>query len=163
MTVNITLGLIIWCIVALGLGGLGIFLVFTSRRDKQKALASVDWPTVNGEMTHTTVHVDGGQDGHFHYIPQIQYVYQVGSQVYDGDKMAFGKAVRYKTHEEAEGILAYYPVEEVVKVYYNPQKPEEAVLERGSFGSGSDMVTGVILILVMASMGCGLVVFFRNF
>lgn len=161
MTVNITLGLIAYILVALGLGGLGFFLIFTSHRNKQKALASADWPVVSGEVTHTTVHVNGGQDGHFRYIPQIQYVYQVGAQVYDGDRRTFGRAARYKTHDEAEGILARYPVEGVVNVYYNPQKPEEAVLERGFFGSSSDLITGIVLILVMASMGCGLVVFFR--
>ena len=59
--------------------------------------------------------------------PVIQYSYQVGGQAYQSNKYAPGPEIG---GTGAHKIVARYPVGAQVMVFYNPQNPAEAVLER---------------------------------
>jgi len=55
-------------------------------------------------------------------LPQVAYWYSVDGQLRHGDQITFGSADQSSV-EKAKKVLT-------LKVFYNPAKPEEAVLER---------------------------------
>ena len=59
--------------------------------------------------------------------PVVQYSYQVGGQAYQSYKLAPGPEVG---GTGAGKVVARYPAGAQVMVFYNPQNPSEAVLER---------------------------------
>ena len=65
------------------------------------------------------------------YFPEIHYKYQVDGKEYSGDRLAFGFSNRPK--EESKNIVERYPAGAHVPVYYDPDNPEESVLEPGVY------------------------------
>lgn len=151
------LGIIIVVLVISGFAALGVYLIITSLKNKSKAEQSAEWPVAAGEITHGFIHTEGNQDGFFRYIPKVDYVYQVGSQVFDGTNLTFGQGARYKTSDSAEEVIKHYPVGSQVNVYYNPKKPEEAVLDPEAVEFRSGLINGSIIIFAMGLMACLLI------
>ena len=59
--------------------------------------------------------------------PVVQYSYQVGGQAYQGMKIAPGPEVG---GTGARKVVARYPAGAQVMVFYDPQNPSDAVLEK---------------------------------
>jgi len=95
----------------------------------RKKMAEVNqWPSVMGSVVMSTIERRSSEDGHTDY-PVVQYSYQVNGQPYQSSKLAPGPEVG---GSGARGVVAKYPAGAQVMVFYNPQKPSEAVLERKS-------------------------------
>ena len=134
------------------IGGLGIIFIvlnavflgilyFTQR--KMNAVAK--WPYVMGTVkTSTTEYRDSGEGGA--YYPVVHYSYQVGGQPFEGYRIAPGGEVG---GVGAGKVAARYPVGSHVKVFYNPQKPAEAFLEKKARGQ---VLMWVILVIVDFSL-----------
>ena len=67
-----------------------------------------------------------GDSGSVNY-PVVQYSYQVGGQTYQGAKIAPGMEVG---GTGAERVIAKYPEGAQVMVFYDPNNPSDAVLEK---------------------------------
>jgi hypothetical protein len=131
------LGLIFIVLNAVFLG----ILYFTQR--KMNAVAK--WPYVMGTVkTSTTEYRDSGEGGA--YYPVVHYSYQVGGQPFEGYRIAPGGEVG---GVGAGKVAARYPVGSHVKVFYNPQKPAEAFLEKKARGQ---VLMWVILVIVDFSL-----------
>jgi hypothetical protein len=131
------LGLIFIVLNAVFLG----ILYFTQR--KMNAVAK--WPYVMGTVkTSTTEYRDSGEGGA--YYPVVHYSYQVSGQPFDGYRIAPGGEIG---GVGAGKVAARYPVGSHVKVFYNPQKPTEAFLEKKARGQ---VLMWVILIIVDFSL-----------
>jgi Protein of unknown function (DUF3592) len=99
-------------------------VIFFMRR---KMAAVSQWPSAMGTVLMPTIEQrSSSEDGYTDY-PVVQYSYQVGGQSYQGMKLAPGPDVG---GSGARKVVARYPTSAQVMVFYNPQNPSDAVLER---------------------------------
>lgn len=85
--------------------------------------------------------------------PLIEYEYTVGGKKFSGRRITIGdKTSTY----ELEGILSRYPVGAEVTVYYDPQNPQMAVLERDFpgwvWGVGIGCVVAMIVFPIVSAL-----------
>lgn len=118
----LTVGIIGFVLLILNAVFLGI--IFFMRR--RMAVVS-QWPSTMGTV-HTSYleRRHSSESGSTDY-PVVQYSYQVGGQAYQGAKLAPGPEVG---GTGAGKVVARYPSGAQVMVFYNPQNPADAVLER---------------------------------
>jgi hypothetical protein len=96
--------------------------------------------------------IDEDSSGSTSYEPVVEYQYTVQNQQYTGRRIAFG-ANRFG-HSQARSAVARYPVGSTVQVRYNPEKPQEAVLEARASGATIFMVVGIILLVIGIASCC---------
>lgn len=65
-----------------------------------------------------------------YYVPNVVYEYIAGGERQNARRIHFGAPSRMVHKSAAENKLANYPVGAQVNVFYNPDKPDDAVLER---------------------------------
>lgn len=104
----------------------------------QKATASEEWPSVQGTVRSSGVREETSSSGSRRsssttYHASVVYDYQVGGQAYQGERISYGE---YGTGDSgrAQKIAAGYPEGAEVRVYYQPDDPQESVLEPGTGG-----------------------------
>jgi hypothetical protein len=117
----LTVGIIVFVLFILNAVFLSI--IFFMRR--RMAIVS-QWPATMGNVIMSTIERRSSDDGYTNY-PVVQYSYQVGGQTYQSNKLAPGPEVG---GTGAGKVIAKYPAGAHVMVFYNPQNPSEAVLER---------------------------------
>jgi hypothetical protein len=106
------------------------------------------WPTTQGEITASFVtDVTSSDDSGTSYEPRVRYRYVVAGIIYEGTRIGFFGHTTYGSRRRAQRALASYPEGAKVTVYYNPQHPEEAVLEIHSSDSWLVFGTGAALAL----------------
>ncbi len=134
---------------------LGLILVIFSFRAKKKAKAAQEWPTIPGVILSSRVdeHVSRDSDGDRNttYKPVVAYQYAIMGQEYTGSRISFG--ANTFSRRKCEEIIAGYPVGQPVNVHYNPDKPQDAVLETVEKGGTVSLVIGIVFLgigLVMA-------------
>ena len=100
-------------------------------RARKAFRASMGWPAVQGRVLEAYVGRHTDDEGTPVYYPVVRYAYTVAGQEYTSDQIAFGPEVASSMDAlQAEKTVARYPVGSLVTVYYNPEAPQEAVLER---------------------------------
>ncbi len=99
-----------------------------------QAKKSAGWPFVTGtviksekEKHTTTEDTKSNKKNVTYYLAMITYEYQIDGNTHTSDRVAFGGRDRNQTVE----YLNKYPAGKSVAVYYDPDRPEEAVLEKG--------------------------------
>lgn len=102
-----------------------IFLAVIYFMRRRMATVST-WPSTMGTVTASFLEQRSDSEGTTNY-PVVQYSYQVGGQSYQSSKRAPGMEVG---GTGAGSVIARYPVGAQVMVFYDPQKPSDAVLER---------------------------------
>ena len=117
----ITIGSIVVALFVLNAIFLGI-IFFMRRRMATVSQWSSTMGTVNTSYLERRHSSDGSTD-----YPVVQYSYQVSGQRYQSTKLAPGPEV---AGTGAGKVIARYPAGAQVMVFYNPQNPAEAVLER---------------------------------
>ncbi|TYQ25933.1 DUF3592 domain-containing protein [Pseudanabaena sp. UWO311] len=106
------------CIV-IGLGS-AFYLLWTLRQQHM----SKHWYTTTGEILESNIEEDS--DG---WYPHVRYEYTVQRKRYASERLYF-YAVNGSTKRDAMKHLSPYAVGKTVTIYYDPVKPEEAVLNR---------------------------------
>jgi hypothetical protein len=101
---------------------LGI-LFFTQR----KVSAINNWPSIPGTVVSSQVVSRSDGEGGTTDYPAVTYSYSVVGSNYKGSKIAPGMEVGGMG---AAKTVARYPVDSKVTVYYNPENPADAVLEK---------------------------------
>jgi hypothetical protein len=93
----------------------------------KRCLDQRSWIETEGRIMHSEVQLGrpGSKEG---ASPIIRYEYQVGSQRYDSSKFSVDNFSGGVGHCRA--LVRRYPLGQNVKVFYNPDNPEQAVLER---------------------------------
>jgi hypothetical protein len=133
-------------------GGLGIFLLFTWVQNLQMARSSKSWPAVQGTVVSSKVvrvldSTDKNGKRHYIYKGLVKYSYTVEGQNHLSTRISFGD---YSTSRagHAEKIVANYPIGKQVRVYYDPDFPVQAVLERkAGFGHFIPALVGFLFLL----------------
>ncbi len=135
--------------------GIGVVLILINQRNQRKANDSQQWPESKGTVDRSQVQV---QDDVFSsdeqsasqpmYSADVAYSYQVKDMIYTSDRISFGGKSSYSNRLRAEEIVDRYPEGSEVTVYFDPAKPQEAVLERTSKGSRVFLGAGISFIAV---------------
>ena len=110
--------------VLLLLNSIFLIIIFFMRR---KMAAVSQWPSTMGNIVMSTIEQRSSSEGGYTDYPAVQYSYQVGGQPYQSYKLAPGPEVG---GSGARKVVARYPAGAQVMVFYNPQNPSDAVLER---------------------------------
>ena len=97
-----------------------------------KAKAAESWPVAMGKILSCEVIEEKSTDRHGHrttwYNPVVAYSYSAGGRELQGRRLRFGN-YRCSTRRKAEAMLAPYQPAATASVRYNPDRPEECVLE----------------------------------
>ena len=130
----------------------GAMLIRKGNRYLRIAAATAQWPIVTGEVVSTDVvkRIDRTQDGpSTYFVPQVHYVYHADGVRRDGSVIRVGmENSGYPLERQAREYLARYLAGSKVPVRYDPQAPENAVLEPGQVGGGRNLLAGILLLLV---------------
>lgn len=135
------------------LGGLGVYLIIHSQRSKQKAAKSQTWPRVKGVITETRISSQEHNET-LRYTPVVVYTYEVGDKIYESRQITFGSGVEFGSRQKAAEYLADYPVDGEVSVYYNPEKPDEAVLQQVATKTTVGLIIGIVLVVITICITC---------
>jgi hypothetical protein len=140
---NNTCGLIF----ALVFAGAGLFALVRGFIDFRTSKASRDWPSVEGQVTIATVEMktESDDDGTTtKYSPRVVYTYAISGQQHTSDQVVPGARLWHASRARAEAKLAYQTGQQVT-VYYNPNKPDHAVLEAGATrGAWGMLAIGIV-------------------
>ena len=110
-------------IICLSVGGaIGAFFIWTIFRRSSINKWSVTYGTVLDSRLNQTADS---------FEPYVKYSYEVGGKNYTNDRFY---AVNYLSEDEkySEKLIAPYSAGKSVPVYFNPQNPSDAVLEKRS-------------------------------
>lgn len=113
--------------------GLGLFLLLFGVAQQREAIVMQTWPSAAGVIISSELRsVKRWKDNveRTLYSPGIVYRYQVGGREYTSDRFSLGAETEWGNPAFVEKTLARFPMKSPVTVYYNPQAPAEAVLER---------------------------------
>ncbi len=119
------------------------------------------WPSAQGRIVRSgmrTVNMkqDDGVPGHGN-MPDVEYAFSVAGVEYHGKRIGIGE-IRPNS-PEVEAALERYQVGRTGPVYYNPENPEEAVLERDPPVSPRTMYAIAAGVMIV---GLGIVVAFTR-
>lgn len=115
-------GILVFVLLILNAIFLGV--IFFMRR---KMAAVSQWPSTMGTVNSSYLESRSSSEGGSTNYPVVQYSYQISGQTYQGSKLAPGPEVG---GTGAGKVVARYPVGAQVMVFYNPENPSDAVLER---------------------------------
>lgn len=156
-------GLLIGAII---FGGLGILLMLSWIQAMQLARASKAWPSVAGTITSSGVgqiQKPENMDSELHHIYRavVMYSYSVEGQDHLGSRITFqDHSSSRKTL--AQKIVDKYPEGKHVNVYYDPDFPVQAALER-RVGSGNFITVFAGFILLLGGIAMLIVFFVKLF
>ena len=143
----LTVGIIGCVFVILNVVFLAI-IFFTQR--KMNAVQS--WASTMGTVMASYLERRSSSDGSTNY-PVVQYSYQVGGQAYQGAKIAPGMEVG---GTGAGRVVEKYPEGAQVMVFYDPNNPSDAVLEKKARAQWLMW----LLLVVFDVMLCGMAIAF---
>jgi hypothetical protein len=165
MTENVLAAMVIIslgaCLGVLFVGG-GVFMIYLGRRSQKKADASQNWPSVNGTIqdVRAAKNYRSSADDDLEvptYSPKLRYSYSVGAAEYSSDRIAFGYGKTFSSESAALSSIQKYSQGSLVTVYYNPEDPTEAVLERKNERQVWGLVGGILLIVLGLCSSCSMI------
>ena len=116
-----------------------LFWFFQSRR----AGATQKWFSVPGRIMDSRLVESRDTEEGRTWNASVTYVYQVGGAQFQGNRVAVGGG-----KGSAKQIVQRYPAGAVVQVFYDPQKPNAAVIERGSGGLTPLLIIAIVMCVV---------------
>ncbi len=133
-------GIVVAGLVFLAVGVAG---VTSWRRTMKRSRASLSWPTVQGRVLASDVLTRYSDQSRYDRA-SVLYQYVVGGTTYSSDTV-FHSAVRLSGNiQRARETVSRYPVGSEVRVYYDPDDPEAAVLVPGTAAfSGAALAIGL--------------------
>lgn len=156
------------------LGYLGIFIALLGlagalwgglkyRRARTASEAAQRWLSAPGRIISSDVALRGSgvsSSRYAYFVPVIRYGYTIAGREREGAMLRFGSPSS-RTRAGAMAMIAPYPVGADIQVRYDPDNPDQSVLEPGNVGSNL-LVTAIacaallvvgIAIVVMAIRG----------
>jgi len=126
-------GLVIGAILA----AVGWFTAFSLGKPlRDRAAASIDWPTADGRITRSELE-RFRERGQTMYSADVAYEYALDGKTFGGNRVWFGDDARSSDPTAWRRAVERYPVGSGVKVHYDPDDPQESVLEPGLTWAGS--------------------------
>ena len=101
-----------------------------------EALASKSWPSVEGEITESDLHMKrySGNDREtkHKFSFRVKYQYTVDGEFYENNRYSFKYIFLSGTLLVAQTLVEKNPVGCARKVFYNPEDPQDSVLLTGA-------------------------------
>lgn len=91
-------------------------------------LVSHRWPTVSGTIIGAEIRVTPDSDHRSFYEAVVRYAYIVRNQRYEASQADITSVST--SRDLAQTVIARYPVGSSVPVYYDPQTPQRALIDR---------------------------------
>ena len=118
---------------------------------------SAGWSPVDGAVYYSQVrkrmssrpHTSTGDRYEVSYDAEIRYRYRVGRRQYESNDFVYNTMHSFTREDEARMEVAAYPVGRTVRVFYNPDNPQQACLRPGKvpFGLYLAALLGSIFII----------------
>jgi len=149
------------------MGYLGIFVALIGlvgalwaglahRRARALVEAAERWLNAPGRIIASEVQRRGGSSGrNQYYVPLVRYSYAVHGREREGSRLRFG-FLSARSPAGAEAMLARYPAGAEVKVRYDPDNPDQSVLEPGK--TGANLLIAAIFCFFLFLAGAAIVV-----
>ncbi len=126
-------------------------------RNFNLAQASSNWVKTSGKIVRSDLQdFSVGRKENFKAL--VEYSYDVGGIIHRGTRIRFADTTG-SAAEKQRAIVAQYPVNSTVDVYYDPHHPGEAVLETGG---GARAYALMLPPLILAGIGMTLLVYGRR-
>jgi len=117
---------------------IGLGLAWWGKGYLADAQATAKWPTVEGTVLETRIHTYKSTSGSGSkkrtttmYEPIVVYRYEVDGKTYTHDQVEFASGGS-SSASSAKKTIHRYPVGSKVTVYYDPELPQNALLEPGA-------------------------------
>lgn len=119
--------IVLAAVIIFAVAGIAIFLI--NQHNKKGNAAASTWPETTGTIITSEVDREYGDDSDATYSAGIVYTYEVNGKTYKGNRIAYASNA-YSSAAQAQIVCDRFPVGAKVPVYYDPAKPNKAVLER---------------------------------
>lgn len=110
-----------------------------------RAKASTEWSSTDGEVIESEVETSGNNDGDTMYKAMVIYKSSLDDENLESDRIWYGGGYSANDWSAIQAVVRDYPAGKQVSVYYSPDnpnepertrtKPNEAVLQPGAFFS----------------------------
>lgn len=126
---------------------IGLIFFITGIINIIRGFSSKNWPSVQGKVVSSDIQIQRNTSRGPNYTPAILFEYFINGTRYFSNKISFGGTSSRLI--SIQKTLIKYPTGSNVLVYYNPQKPQIAVLEPGiTFSTIIFLLVGIILTIV---------------
>ena len=95
---------------------------------------SGSYPAVTGRITGSEIRTHHTSKGGTTYSPYISYTYQVGRQLFNGDRLRYTVGFYSSSYASAERVVASHPPGSIQTIFYNPRNPWDSLLGAGLIG-----------------------------
>lgn len=147
----------LFSLFVLGVGAIFVYLGLKILGDEirtwRKAIASREWLSGVGRVVNSEVHTAYGR--RTTYYPRAKYSYTVAGQNYTGERIAFAWREVFD-RQAAEAVVERYPPGQTVTVFYDPQQPHEATLDRNFPWPLFELFSGVLVVLCPGAVCSGM-------
>lgn len=148
----VDVGALLLSLGLIGFGGLaGVLagrLLLEQVKGWRQAQASRNWTPTAGRIVDAKLERMGVRRNLLR--PHLEYEYHVAGRHYASTRRVFEGLQLYEDRA-AQAILARYPAGQAVTVYYDPDQPSEATLERRQAGLASGLLIGLVLLFSPAA------------
>jgi hypothetical protein len=139
--------------IAVLLVAAGIWFIIAFLLEKIRAHAYAAYPTTDGVISSLEMVKRKGITRTTTWTPKVVFTYKIGDQIFSGNRLTFTRVV--VEEKTAAKIRELFAAGNPVKVFYNPSKPADSVLNPNGADLKNRLVLGVVLVLV--GLGLGLI------
>lgn len=160
--------IILFCLVFIGVG---IGMLIKLLKNFSRVQHSKNWMSTTGEIisseldAQTTTDENGYQTTT--YIANVLFQYRVNDSEFECDCINFDYGIRTSNKRKEQSIVEQYPPGSQVTVYYDPDDPHQAVLEKRVGGLFTTVLVSTVFILIgvilaVISLGVNPPAFLKN-
>jgi hypothetical protein len=142
--------------ILVGVGILIVRIYFSVRSSKSER-----WEQTTGVILSSEIekNIEQFSDGYeYYYKASIKYKYIVNGIEYLGNRIYFGNNVFASNHSIAQSIINKYPIGKIVTVFYDPDKHNDAVIER----THRSILMAAILSILLIALGTFIILYRIN-
>jgi hypothetical protein len=149
-TLSAGTGLLVFGLTAGILGFISLIFILMILHSRGKVRASQSWLTTDGKILHSMAEYQHSSEGGAYY-PVVTYEYNANGQLYRSQQIRFGTRVGFGSQSIVQRVVNRYPIGSSQPVYYNPDNPSEAVLDRTTGGANTVLgcVVGIFVIVII--------------
>lgn len=120
------------CLFGFFLAVFGAALVLALGPQLLDYLNSNTWESTNATIVSSELEFlpAADADSEDTWAPRVEYRYEVGDTIYTRNRIRFTGSDSYADSDDARRVVNNYEVGRIVTVYYSPDDPTDAVLER---------------------------------
>ncbi len=158
-------------IVCLIFFGIGIGMLVKLAKHYGKLQQSKNWLSTNGKIISSDLdaQISTDDDGYqtTTYLAKVFFTYEVNGNSYESDHVNFDYGMRTSNVRKPQSVVEQYPTGSDVTVYYDPENPQQSVLEKRVNGTFTTILVSAVFIaigvvLAVTSLGVNPPLFIKN-